>query len=144
MVVEGLRVLLHYKRFVDSRTVGVASDDTVGAVHFEQDVFIVVDVTGGRRARVDDFFFHAPSQTIVLVVHGFRPGHDRSELVLGIVLVGGDNTAYFGGLSDHVAVVVVLVGEVGVFQKLVRLVKRRSTVLIRVYPVANGIVGEGL
>ena len=45
MVVERLSVLLHDQRFVDPWTVGVAGDDGVGAVQFEQDVFVVVDVS---------------------------------------------------------------------------------------------------
>ena len=58
MVVEGLSVLLHDQRFIDTRAVGVSGDDTVSTVQFEQDVFVVVDVTRRCCARVDYFLFY--------------------------------------------------------------------------------------
>ena len=48
------------------------------------------------------------------------------------------------GLAGHVAAVVVLIGEVGVFEKLIGLVEDRRPALIGVGPVAHAIVVEGL
>ena len=59
MVVERLAVLLHDQRLVDAGAVGVAGDNRVGTVQFEQDVFVVVDVSRCRCARIDDFFFYS-------------------------------------------------------------------------------------
>ena len=68
MVVERLSVLLHDQRLVDTGTVGVASDDTVSAVQFEQDVFVVVDVSRRCRATGNNFLLHPSSQPIILIV----------------------------------------------------------------------------
>jgi len=60
VVVEGLTVLLHDQWLVDARTVGIAGDDRVGAVEFEEDVFVVVDVTRCRRGAGNDFLLDSP------------------------------------------------------------------------------------
>ena len=48
----------------------------------------------------------------------------------------------FRRLADQISVVVVLVGEVGVFQKLIRRIEYRRAVLVRGGPIADGIVIE--
>ena len=66
---------------------------------------------------------------------------ELNQLILRVILVLRDGATHLRRFARHVAVVVVLVGEVGVFHQLIGLVKRRSAVLVRVYPVADGIVG---
>ena len=44
MVEEACAAFLHHQGFVDAGAVGVAGGDVVGAVEFEQDVFVVVDI----------------------------------------------------------------------------------------------------
>src|SRR5262249_20975272 len=131
------------QRFVDTWTMGVAGYDTVGAIKFDQDVFVVVDVSRDRCAGIDHFLFYSSPQAIVFVVYCFCCSGYSNELVLCIVLIANNGPTNFRSLTGHVAVVVVLIGEVGVFQKLVRLIERGHSVLVRVGAVAQGIVGEG-
>src|SRR5262249_9828050 len=124
MIVERLNVLLHDQWFVDTWTMGVACDDGVGTVQLEKDVFVVVDVTGGRCTRIDHFLFYSSPQAIVFVVYCFCRSRYSNELVLCIVLIASNGPTNLRSLSGHVAVVVVLISEVGVFQKLIGLIER--------------------
>src|SRR4030095_7333580 len=78
---------------------------------------------------------------MMLIVNGVSCSPYPDKLVFCVVVICCDGTTNFRGLSGHIPIVVVLVGEVGVFQELIRLIKRRCAVLVRVGSIADSIVG---
>ena len=68
MIGKGLIVLLHNQRLINAGTMCVAGDNLVGAVQFEENVFIIVDILGRRRDAGNHFLPDSSSETIVTIV----------------------------------------------------------------------------
>ena len=72
----------------------ITGSDVVGAIKFQQDVFVVVDEAGHVGGWSLGYpLFHPPSQAVIFVV-GHRPIADYSyKLVLCVVLIGRKSAA---------------------------------------------------
>ena len=89
--------------------------------------------------RFYDVLLHPSSQPIVLVVDRRAVINESYQFIFCVVLVGRNETAIFGSLSGEVAVVVVLVSEVGVFwsQSLKNCVNDVASLKCKGYPALD-------
>ena len=98
------------KRLVDAGAMGIKALQGVGAIVFEKNIFLVVDVTRQRAVCV---FLYSSSQGIVAVAGCAAVRKiDLNQLILGVVGGAGDLVRGFVGLCNQIAVGIVGVIEV--------------------------------
>jgi len=86
------------------------------AVHLDRNVLIVIDVPG---AHPIDHLLNPPTEGIVAILRDDPGSIHPEELILGIIGVGRHFAIRRARLGRQVAILVVSIGEVGIFEQAI-------------------------